>query len=98
MRETKDLIPIRVTTVRELTVDLEQLEGYPRFVSMLDTIRAAFILASEADYLSVINFTIQEYIKEQIRDDNFPYKTPGTTGPGRVVDLKVEVISNGFNS
>jgi hypothetical protein len=98
MRTREDLVPVRVTITRELSIDMEQLESYPRFISILDTLRSVFTLTTEAGYQRVVDFAIKEYIEERIRNDDFPYKTPGTTGPGRVYDVKVEVIRNGSNA
>src|SRR3569833_9724 len=87
MREASDLVRIRVTTVRELTFDLEQLEVNPRFRSILDTLQSSSLEPPS------ISRAIEEYVLHYIGTDSFPYRTPGTTGPGNIHHVNVEVPS-----
>jgi hypothetical protein len=87
MREANDLITVRVTTTRELTVDLEQLEANPIFRSIIDSLRTN----PELTPSELVRKTIVAYVLQYIWADAFPHRTPGTTGPGSIHNVIVEV-------
>lgn len=87
MRDDKDLIIIQANWSRRFSVDLEQLELVPEFRSILETLRSSL----DIDDSDLIGLAIREYIANKIRDDLFPHKTPGTTGPGMISDIKVKI-------
>lgn len=90
MRGPNDLVTVRVTTTRELTLDLEQLEASPLFNSVLDTLRINSP-QPEAITPEFIVKAVKQYVLHYIGVDAFPHRTPGTTGPGNIYQVNVEV-------
>ena len=88
MRDQNDIVTIDVISVRHLSVDMELLEYSPRFRSIVDTIKTTMPLATE---LEIRNVAVRDYLMNYILDDEFPHKTPGTTGPGAITQAHVEV-------
>ena len=92
MRGASDLITIRVTTTRELTLDLEQLEANPLFRSVLDTLQTGSP-DPESITSEFILKAIKAYVTHYIDADAFPHRTPGTTGPGNIRDVNIDIVT-----
>ena len=98
MRDASDLVNVRVTTTRDLMMDLEQLEQSPMFRSIEETLQSMFPIAMSESPMAVRHLAVRDYILEHLASDSFPFRTPGTTGPGSLHTMKVEVLSNDTNS
>lgn len=97
MRNQDDLIEIDVMTIRRLTIDMEQLELNPRFRNILETTAAKWFGDVEmdvSDIKALHDLAIREYIQSYVSSNDFPHKTPGTTGPGSITQIQVEVTHN----
>ncbi len=91
MRNQSDLVTIHVATVRDLTMDLEMLEASPRFRSIYESLT---VVNPVLDPRSVLCLAVHDYLMNYVSSDEFPHQTPGTTGPGNITQVKVEVIFN----
>jgi hypothetical protein len=92
MRDQSDLIAVHVATIRDLTVDLEMLEANSRFRSIRETIIAKYGMLP--DNMDATYLAIQEFLRNYVQLDQFPHQTPGTTGPGNITQVQVEVAIN----
>lgn len=94
MRDQSDLIEVHVATVRDLTVDLELLEANPRFRSVFESSAARHPEAAAEEPRAVLALAIRDYLMNYVMTGEFPHQTPGTTGPGAISQVQVEVVLN----
>lgn len=94
MRDQSDLITVHVATVRDLTVDLEMLEANPRFRSIFESLAAQHPEAAIETPRAIEALAVRDYLMNYVSTDEFPHQTPGTTGPGNVTQVQVEVVLN----
>lgn len=91
MRDAKDIYIVDVATVRRVNVDLEILEQTPRFRTILES------FLSQHDVPEATLLAVQDYVTGYISAEQFPYSTPGTTGPGSIIAVQVEVKGDASN-
>lgn len=94
MRDQGDLITVHVASVRELTMDLEMLEANPRFRSIYESLAAQHLDTVVETPRVIKALAVRDYLMNYVLTDEFPHQTPGTTGPGNITQVQVEVVFN----
>jgi hypothetical protein len=84
MRSADDLITVKATITRRLTLDRERLESDPVWSQV----------SQQLGYVTGDPLTeelVSTYLNHYIVRDQFPHQTPTTNGPGDIDAVQLEV-------
>lgn len=84
MRSENDMIAVKATITRRLTLDLERLERDPVWIQ----ISGQYSIAPGD---AIDDRAVQAYINHYIVRDQFPHQMPATNGPGDIDGIQLEV-------